>query len=134
MWRGRDSLTIVAIALLALSLVLGHHIHIGENPDNGTIAENFIEPYSWFDAVAYVCILYVLILMARAITQITIDYRLKNNPRSCGKSLIYSLQAFLCYFIRYCGSLAPLPFSILAGLNFWGYVKFSQSDIRRAVV
>lgn len=39
MWRGRDSLTIVAIALLALSLVLGHHIHIGENPDNGTIAE-----------------------------------------------------------------------------------------------
>lgn len=80
MWRGRDSLTIVAIALLALSLVLGHHIHIGENPDHGTIAENFIEPYSWFDAVAFICILYVLNLMARAITQITIDYRLKNNP------------------------------------------------------
>lgn len=29
--------------------------------------------------MAFICILYVLILMARAITQITIDYRLKNN-------------------------------------------------------
>ena len=42
---------IVAIAFLALSLVLGHHIHLGENTYSGTIVENFIEPYSWFDAV-----------------------------------------------------------------------------------
>lgn len=94
MWRDRDSLTIVAIALLALSLVLGHHIHIGENPDHGTIAENFIESYSWFDAVAFICILYVLILMARAITQITIDYRLKNNPGAAVKVSSIPLKPF----------------------------------------
>ena len=50
-WRGHDSLMIVAIAFLALSLVLGHHIHLGESTYSGTIVENFIEPYSWFDAV-----------------------------------------------------------------------------------
>lgn len=94
MWRGRDSLTIVATALLALSLVLGHHIRIGENPDHGTIAENFIESYSWFDAVAFICILYVLILMARTITQITIDYRLKNNPGAAVKVSSIPLKPF----------------------------------------
>lgn len=76
-WRGHESLMIVAVALLAFSLVLGHHIHIGENTYSGTIAENYIEPYAWFDAVAYICILYVLMLISRAITQITTDHRLE---------------------------------------------------------
>lgn len=76
-WRSRNLPMIVGLALLALSLVLGHHIHIGENTYAGTITENYIEPYSWFDAVAYICILYVLMLISRAITQITTDHRLK---------------------------------------------------------
>lgn len=81
-WRGHDSLTIVAIALFALSLVLGHHIHLGGNTYSGTIVENYIEPYSWFDAVAYICIFYVSMLIAHSITQITLDYRLKDTSRT----------------------------------------------------
>lgn len=94
MWRGRDSLTIVATALLALSLVLGHHIHIGGNTVHGTIAENFIEPYSWFDAVAYICIFYVLMLMARSITHITLGYRLKDTSRTVTKVSSIPLKPF----------------------------------------
>lgn len=76
-WRGRESLMIVVLALFAFSLVLGHHVHIGEDSYAGTIDENYIEPYSWFDVVAYICIFYVLMLMVHAITQITTGPRLK---------------------------------------------------------
>lgn len=93
-WRGHDSLMIVAIAFLALSLVLGHHIHLGENTYSGTIVDNFIEPYSWFDAVAYICIFYVLMLMARSITQITLGYRLKDTSRTVTKVSSIPLKPF----------------------------------------
>lgn len=94
-WRGREALMIVALALLAFSLVLGHHIHIGENTYSGTIAENYIEPYSWFDAVAYICILYVLILISRAITQITTDHRSKYAGGTAVKVSSIPLKPFL---------------------------------------
>lgn len=117
-WQGRDSLMIVAIALLALSLVLGHHIHIGENRYAGTIAENFIEPYSWFDAVAYVCIIYVLMLMARSITQITLDYRLKDNPRTVTKVSSIPLKPFFIASAAIAALWLPYLLAYWPGLIF----------------
>lgn len=93
-WRGRDSLTIIALALFAFSLVLGHHIHIGEDSYAGTIAENYIEPYSWFDAVAYICIFYVLMLMVHAITQKTTGPRLKYASGTAVKVSSIPLKPF----------------------------------------
>lgn len=92
--RGRESLIFVVLALFAFSLVLGHHIHIGEDTYAGTAAENYIEPYSWFDAVAFICILYVLMLMARAITKIALDYRLKYTSGAALKVKSIPLKPF----------------------------------------
>lgn len=117
-WRGRDSLMIVAIALLALSLVLGHHIHIGDNTYSGTIAENFIEPYSWFDTVAYICIFYVLMLMARSITQITLDYRLKDNPRTVTKVSSIPLKPFFISSAAIAALWLPYLLAYWPGLIF----------------
>lgn len=117
-WRGRDSLMIVAIALLALSLVIGHHIHIGENTYSGTIAENFIEPYSWFDAVAYICIFYVLMLMARSITQTTLVYRLKGNPRTVTKVSSIPIKPFLIASATIAALWLPYLLAYWPGLIF----------------
>ena len=93
-WQVCGPLPIVVLALFAFSLVLGHHIHIGEDTYAGTTAENYIEPYSWFDAVAFICILYVLMLIARAITQITLDYRLKYTSGAALKVTSIPLKPF----------------------------------------
>ena len=56
-------LRVLIMALLAVSLILGHHIHIGGSTYAGTMTENYIESYSWFDAIAFVCIFFVLLLV-----------------------------------------------------------------------
>lgn len=117
-WRGRKSLMIVALALLAFSLVLGHHIHIGENTYSGTIAENYIEPYSWFDAVAYICILYVLMLISRAITQIASDYRAKYASGTAVKVSSIPLKPFLIASAAIAALWLPYLLAYWPGLIF----------------
>lgn len=120
-WRGRDLPMIVGLALLALSLVLGHHIHIGKDTYAGTITENYIEPYSWFDAVAYICILYVLMLISRAITQITTDYRLKC---ASGTAVRVSSIPFEPFFIATAAIVALwLPYL----LSYWPGLIFGDT-------
>ena len=67
-------LRVLIMALLAVSLILGHHIHIDRSTYAGTMAENYIEPYSWFDAIAFICIFFVLMLAERTISQIALTY------------------------------------------------------------
>ena len=117
-WRGHDSLMIVALALLAFSLVLGHHIHIGENTYSGTIAENYIEPYSWFDAVAYICILYVLMLISRTITQIVSDYRSKYTSGTAVKVSSIPLKPFLIVSAAIAALWLPYLLAYWPGLIF----------------
>lgn len=117
-WRGRDSLMIVALAFFAFSLVLGHHIHIGEDSYAGTIAENYIEPYSWFDAVAYICIFYVLILMVHAITQITTGPRLKNASGTAVKVSSIPLKPFLIASATIAALWLPYLLAYWPGLIF----------------
>lgn len=71
--RALGALEFVALALFVLSLVMGNHIHIGGSTYAGTIAQNYIEPYSWFDIVAYMCILFVLTLITHALGQILLS-------------------------------------------------------------
>lgn len=66
---GLSLLEIIILTLFTFSLILGHHIHIGGSTYVGTVAENYIEPYSWFDVIAFICILFVLLLAERAISQ-----------------------------------------------------------------
>lgn len=117
-WRGRKSLMIVALALLAFSLVLGHHIHIGENTYSGTIAENYIEPYSWFDAVAYICILYVLMQISRAIAQIASDYRAKYASGTAVKVSSIPLKPFLIASAAIAALWLPYLLAYWPGLIF----------------
>ena len=117
-WRGLKSLMIVALALLAFSLVLGHHIHIGENTYSGTIAENYIAPYSWFDAVAYICILYVLMLISRAITQIASDYRAKYASGTAVKVSSIPLKPFLIASAAIAALWLPYLLAYWPGLIF----------------
>lgn len=119
--RGRESLIFVALALFAFSLVLGHHIHIGEDTYAGTAAENYIEPYTWFDAVAFFCILYVLVLMARAITQITHDYRLKYTSGGALKVTSIPLEPFLI------ASAAIVAFWLPYLLAYWPGLLFTDT-------
>lgn len=117
-WRGRDSLTIVALALFAFSLVLGHHIHIGEDSYAGTIAENYIEPYSWFDAVAYICIFYVLMLMVHAITQKTTGPRLKYASGTAVKVSSIPLKPFFVASATIAALWLPYLLAYWPGLIF----------------
>lgn len=117
-WRGSDSLMIFALVLLAFSLVLGHHIRIGENTYAGTIAENYIEPYTWFDAVAYICILYVLMLIARTITRITTDYRLKNASGTAVKVLSIPPKPFFIASATIAALWLPYLLTYWPGLIF----------------
>lgn len=117
-WRGRNSLIIVALAFFAFSLVLGHHIHIGEDSYAGTIAENYIEPYSWFDAVAYICIFYVLMLMAHAITQITTGPHLKYASGTAVKVSSIPLKPFLIASATIAALWLPYLLAYWPGLIF----------------
>lgn len=117
-WRGRDSLTIVALALFAFSLVLGHHIHIGEDSYAGTITENYIEPYSWFDAVAYICIFYVLMLMVYAITQTMTGPRLKYASGTAVKVSSIPLKPFLIASATIAALWLPYLLAYWPGLIF----------------
>ncbi len=88
-------LRILIVALLAVSLILGHHIHIGGSAYAGTMAENYIEPYSWFDAIAFICIFFVLILAGRTICQIALTYCSKAKTVPAKKISSIPLKPFL---------------------------------------
>lgn len=88
-------LMVLIMALLAISLILGHHIHIGGSTYAGTMAENHIEPYSWFDAIAFICIFFVLILAERTISQIALTYCSKAKTASPKKISSIPLKPFL---------------------------------------
>lgn len=117
-WRVCGPLSIVVLALFAFSLVLGHHIHIGEDTYAGTAVENYIEPYSWFDVVAFICILYVLMLMARAITQITFDYRLKYTSGASPKVTPIPLKPFFIASAAIAALWLPYLLTYWPGLLF----------------
>lgn len=50
-------------ALLSLSIVLGRHIIIGENPYGGLLSENYIEPYRYYDVLALLLIIFSVVLL-----------------------------------------------------------------------
>lgn len=86
---------VLIMALLAVSLILGHHIHISGGTYAGTMAENYIDPYSWFDAIAFICIFFVLILAERTISQIALTYCSKAKTIPVNKISPIPLKPFL---------------------------------------
>lgn len=117
-WRDCESLVIVVLALFAFSLVLGHHVHIGEDSYAGTIAENYIEPYSWFDVVAYICIFYVLMLLVHAITQISTGPRLKYASGTAVKVTSIPLKPLLIASATIAALWLPYLLAYWPGLIF----------------
>lgn len=104
----------VFAALLSITLVLGFHISIGDSY-SGTAADNFITPYSVFDVVAFLLMLYgswvvfmrcycaikraSLVSREDGVTSKWMNRINVSEARVCWKkTLLYAAIMFICWF------------------------------------